>query len=122
MTLTREQKIKRAVNRINNRTNKELPLIAPLIQTTEEEQEQRYDAIDKSHEEYVSKLDALEADMLRRGREYREQAIRLYSADDMQRMDQYFTRVLGELSHAYCADYWRKAVERKKCVKQEAQG
>jgi hypothetical protein len=113
MTLTREQKIKRAVKRLNNKANRELPLIASLIQTTEAEQEKRYDEIDASHVEYVAKLDASEAEMQERGNALRAKAIDLYNSEEIRRLDDYYDRVLKNLSFAYFADYWRKALNRR---------
>ena len=112
MTLTREQKIKRAVTRLNNRTNRDFPLLAPLLQTNKDEQKTRYDEIDAAHAEYCAKLDAGERGFYERGIAYREKARELYSPDDFAAMDVYFKKVLEGMGNAYFADYWRKALEK----------
>jgi len=110
MTLTLEQKVKRAVRRINKKLQSEYPLIADQILTSEAEQFERYAEIETSNKAYIKKIDDLEAEFRTRAETLRVAAAGRYSQEELARMDEYCERVLGNLSAAYLADYWGKKV------------
>jgi hypothetical protein len=108
--LTREQKIKRAVSRINNNLRKTFPLFTGEFDTTIEDQVARYNEIERMHDEYIKRLEMKEDEFRSKGCMFRTQALLLYTKEEFNRLDEYFNRVLGNMSAAYMADYWSKKV------------
>jgi hypothetical protein len=120
--LTKEQKIKRAVSRINNKTRKAYPLFAGEFDTTIEDQIERYNTIEKDHDEYVKRLNMQEEDFRLKGCMFRKQASLLYTQEEFTRLDEYYNRVFGYMSAAYMADFWRKKVEHCRVSKRKEGG
>ena len=108
MTLTREQKISRAVTRYNNRVDRELPLLAPVLKTDHAQQSARYEVIEAALDEYKARLDAFDLEMKTRGEAYRVVASRLYTQDEMAAFDERYEKVFGNLGFEYFCDYWHK--------------
>jgi hypothetical protein len=113
MTLTREQKINRAVSRHNNKLARELPLLAPVMQTDHAEQSARYGAMDADLAEYKERLDAFSEELKRRGEAYRAKAASLYTKSEMDEFEELYAKVFGNLGWEYFADYWRKLCPKK---------
>jgi len=108
--MNREQRIRSAVTRYNNRAAREAPLFAGVIETTLEEQEERYEQIDRAQADYVRGLEETESKLQTKGEALREQAKGLIAAEAFEVMEAKYNRTLAGLGGAYLCTFWRTEI------------